>query len=354
MKKVKIKFSGMSGRFNENHNFIVDILKKKYKVVISEQPDYLFYSDSSKDYLKYDCIRIYYTPENLVPDFNICDYGISYQYIDYEDRYIRYPIYLVDSFIAYENDNYVSELQMAREKHLNNQNLLDYKKEFCSFVYSNSEAVKCREDFFDFLSSYKLVNSGGRYKNNVGGPIDSKLSFQETHKFSIAFENTSSPGYTTEKIVHAFAAKTIPIYWGDPTITRLFNPKAFINCHDYGVVAYGDNEEAFKKILDRIIEIDTNDKLFLEMVNQPTFKEGYNPSDDKSNFQSFLYSIFDQNLENAYRRNRFYWGQRYERKQSIGNFFYFQIRKGIPLRDSVKRILTKFYPFQKKSNYKNR
>lgn len=339
LKKIKIKFSGMSGRFNENHNFIVDILKKKYKVVISEQPDYLFYSDSSKDYLKHDCIRIYYTPENLVPDFNICDYGISYQYIDYEDRYIRYPIYLVDSFIAYENDNYVSELQMAREKHLNNQNLLDYKKEFCSFVYSNSEAVKCREDFFDFLSSYKLVNSGGRYKNNVGGPVDSKLSFQETHKFSIAFENTSSPGYTTEKIVHAFAAKTIPIYWGDPNISNVFNSKAFINCHEYGVTALGDNTKAFEKILDRIITIDNDDSLFMEMINQPTFNNKYEIENEKNNFESFLFNIFDQPVEKAYRRNRFYWGERYERKQKIGNDFYQQLRKIIPLRDYIKNVL---------------
>jgi len=36
----------------------------------------------------------------------------------------------------------------------------------------------------------------------------------------------------TEKIVEAFAANCIPIYWGDPSISKVFNSKAFINVLD--------------------------------------------------------------------------------------------------------------------------
>lgn len=338
MKTIKIAFSGMDGDFNPKNNFIVNVLKKKYKVVLSKNPDFLFYSQNSKDYLNYKCVRIFFTAENLVPDFNLCDYAIAFNYMDFGDRYFRFPLYLVDGFNAYKNDDYANDLKRALQKHENPEKTLKEKTEFCSFVYSNGQAAKCREVMFDKLSKYKTVNSGGRYINNVGGPVDNKLDFQLKHKFSIAFENTSTPGYTTEKIVHSFSAKTIPIYWGDPEIARVFNPKAFINCHDYGLDANGDNTAAFEKIIDRVKEIDQNDELYLSILSEPTFREDYNVSEQQKSFEKFLFNIVSQNPQNAYRRNRFYWGERYERKQKIGNTFYWQLRKLIPLRDALKKF----------------
>ena len=44
MKQIKINFSGMGGQFDPGNNFIVDILSRKYKVIIARQPDYLIYS----------------------------------------------------------------------------------------------------------------------------------------------------------------------------------------------------------------------------------------------------------------------------------------------------------------------
>ncbi len=45
-------------------------------------------------------------------------------------------------------------------------------------------------------------------------------------------KNSSHPGYYTEKLIEGFAAKTVPIYWGDPHIEEIFNPNAFINLSD--------------------------------------------------------------------------------------------------------------------------
>ena len=80
-------------------------------------------------------------------------------------------------------------------------------------------AISGRDELFEYLSQYKLVDSGGRHKNNIGGSIDDKFLFQQQYKFSIAYENSSTPGYTTEKIIQALAAGTSePIYWGNPEI----------------------------------------------------------------------------------------------------------------------------------------
>lgn len=92
MKKIKLKFSGMGGRFDPENNFIVNILRKNFDVQLSDNPDYLIYSVNSKDYLNYNCVRIFYTAENLVPDFNVCDYGIGFHYLEFGDRYIRFPL----------------------------------------------------------------------------------------------------------------------------------------------------------------------------------------------------------------------------------------------------------------------
>lgn len=338
MKKIKLKFSGMGGRFDPENNFIVNILRKNFDVQLSDNPDYLIYSVNSKDYLNYNCVRVFYTAENLVPDFNVCDYGIGFHYLEFGDRYIRFPLYLVDGFTAYDGDNYASDLQLALHKHENASTALKDKTEFCSFVYSNSQAAQCREKMFEALSKFKPVSSGGRYKNNVGGPVADKLEFQKKHKFVIAFENTSTSGYTTEKIIGAFAAGAIPIYWGNPEITKEFNAGSFINCNDYGLTEKGE-QEIIEQIVREIISLDRDDESYQNMIQTPAFNSNNDVMHQQKQFENFLCHIFDQPIEKAYRRNRFYWGERYERKQKIGNEFYWMCRKAIPVRDTFKRLI---------------
>ena len=51
------------------------------------------------------------------------------------------------------------------------------------------------------------------------------------YNFTIAFENSDYPGYITEKIIHAFIAGTIPLYWGGGEYLKDTIPAdCFINC----------------------------------------------------------------------------------------------------------------------------
>lgn len=301
-----------------------------------KNPEYVFYSFQSRNYLKYDCVRIFFTAENIVPDFNLCDYAIGYSLMDFGDRYFRFPLYLVDGFIAYSGDDYGADLIRAQHKHERIEDTLREKTDFCSFVYTNGNAAPCREKIFHALSAYKKVDSGGRYLNNIGGPVENKLDFQRRHKFVIAFENTSTPGYTTEKIVHAFSAGAVPIYWGNPEISREFNPESFIDCNAMGLREDGD-DRAIERIIKRVKEIDQNEELYRKMLSTPAFTQKDTVEEQNKAFRAFLYHIFDQ--ENAFRRNRLYIGERYERRQRIGNAFYFQCRKIIPIRDTLKKVL---------------
>ena len=170
---------------------------------------------------------------------------------------------------------------------------------------NTTDSAEERTRIFDMLSEYKQVNSGGRWRNNVGGQVSDKLEFQSKHKFVIAFENCSHPGYLTEKFADAATANAVPIYWGDPDIGKLFNPKSFINCHDF---------QTLEQAVERVKEIDQNDELYREMLSEPWFRDGIEPQCLRNEtFASFLSNIFDQQPEQAFRRNRGRWGIKTEK-----------------------------------------
>jgi hypothetical protein len=117
-----------------------------------------------------------------------------------------------------------------------------------------------RNRFFRELSKYKPIDSGGKLFNNMGGPIASKAALLRESKFTIAFENESHSGYTTEKIAEPMHAESLPIYWGNPDVGLDFNTRSFINVHDW---------PSMDAAIERIIEVDRNDELYLEYLRQP-------------------------------------------------------------------------------------
>jgi hypothetical protein len=281
MKKIKIKFCKYNPEDKCSYSYyILQILKKYYEVEISDNPDYLFYNESDYEHLNYSCVKIFYTGENIHPNFNFCDYAFGFDYLNFGDRYCRLPVYFVSTFYREEEIKMI-ENQTKSEKIFTKEDL-EHKESFCSFVYSNYLADENRKVFFEKLNQYKKVNSGGRYLNNIGEIVRNKLAFEMNHKFSIAFENSSNIGYTTEKILNSISAQTIPIYWGNPEIAKEFNENRFINCHKY---------KNFDQVIERIKEIDNNDELYLEIINEPL----RNFNDETENiFIDFLRNIFDQ------------------------------------------------------------
>lgn len=261
------------------------------------EADYVFYSVFGNKVLKHPGIRIFVTGENVIPDFNIADYAIGFNYISFGDRYKRIPLY------RFFTDAYQTLCSPRPDPiYIKNQ-----KNKFCSYVMSNTKnSAPERESIYHALSEYKTVSSGGKWRNNVGGPVSDKIQFQSTCKFALAIENSSSPGYCTEKFAQAAQSNCVPIYWGDPTIAQQFNPKSFINAHDY---------ESFNDLADAIRHIDQNENLYLSMLNEPWFINGKEPEDLKSaSITNFLTNIFNQPHETAYRRNRSRWGIKYLKK----------------------------------------
>lgn len=327
MKTVKINFSDFWDSFDKNNNFITDALNKNFEVEISDNPDFVFCSNFGNRHLKYDCVKIYFTGENLCPDFNLCDYAMGFQPIDYLDRYLRLPLYVL----------YPEACELGETKHDIPADYSLKDKKFCNYVISNAISDPSRDEMIDLLSGYKSVDSGGRYRNNVGGPVKDKIAFERDYKFTMCFENTSSIGYTSEKIMEAFAGRTVPIYWGDPEVACEFNPDAFINCHDFA---------SFEEVLEYVKSIDKDDEAFMKMLKAPIFREDSRSKEYlRENYLSdYLLHVLSQDKKAAYRRNRIYQGERYEKQaifhQKIDRVFYLPRRVVYFLHNRI-RILKK-------------
>lgn len=272
-KEIKINFTDFWGGYDPYDNYFTNILKENYNVVISDNPDYLFYSVFGNNNLNFKCTKIFFSGENIGPDFNNCDYSMCYDYLD-DDRHYRLPLYIL----------YGGYYELPLKKV--DESMLDRK--FCNFIVSNG-GCPIRNNFFQKLSKYKKVDSGGGFLNNIGYNVGDKLEFQSNYKFSIAFENeayrVNREGYTTEKIMQPMQANSIPIYWGNPLIHKEFNNKSFINYHDFS------SED---ELIDYIIYLDQNDDKYMEVLNQPWLIDNKIIESNKAeNIKSFLYKIFN-------------------------------------------------------------
>jgi hypothetical protein len=250
---VRIKFTDFWKEAQDlSRNPIYRRLDKAFDLELVDDPDFIVYSCFGHEYLKYDCIRIFYSGENVRPNFEECDYAFSSDY-PVTERNFRMPLYGI--FLNEQRIAHLSDRTRGDDSHP------PIPDKFCNFLYSNPSARE-RIRFFKLLSRYRRVDSGGKVLNNLGYRVDDKMEFLKQYKFTIAFENSSWPGYTTEKLIQPLLAGSIPIYWGNPLVYRDFNPEAFVNCHDY---------DSFDEVVEQIRRIDTDDDLYRKYREAPAF-----------------------------------------------------------------------------------
>ena len=296
-----INFAGFWPGFDKEHNLFTDILRERYDLKISEQPDFLIATPLGDpfSYMQYDCVRILYTGEPLAPDFNTFDYAIGFDHIQFpdasgENRYYRYPLcfYFKDEVKRHSLGLTYSQANEALQR----------KKYFCNFIYGHRSAHGEREAIFETLQKYKRVESAGSFMNNMpGGSVvpftEEKSKFLRLCKFTIACESICYPGFVTEKIVDPICSDSVPIYYGNPMVEREFNPEAMIDLGSFPSLEEG---------LEKVVEIDQDDELYLKMLMAPKMVSEDYLDNLYDGLRSFLFRIFDQEKEAAYRRLRFY------------------------------------------------
>ena len=66
------------------------------------------------------------------------------------------------------------------------------------------------------------------------GMTSNKLATYANYRFAITFENTDKDiGYISEKILDAFMAGTVPVYWGAPNVHDHIPPECFIDMRQF-------------------------------------------------------------------------------------------------------------------------
>jgi hypothetical protein len=295
---IRLAFCDLTGDWNPDDNYFTRALTHRgvpFTLCHSaqESPDFVLCGTFGHAFLQYPCCRILFSGEDNVPDFNLYDYAMGFPLLEFGGRYLRLPLYAL-------RDTWAPALQ----KHTLPDTFYLQNRKFCNFVVSNDFSAE-RNAFFAALNAHRRVDSGGLYRNNTGGPVTDKLAFQKQYKFSIAYENSRDPGYTTEKIVDAFAAGTVPIYWGDPGIRQEFNPAAFVCADDYPDTA---------ALISAIDTLDADDGAYLAKCKAPILLPASRAARyaDDSLCADFLRSIFAKGPQDALCRNRSCWGVNYE------------------------------------------
>ena len=273
--------------------------------------DYVINGDKAlktlKRYLKKnkESVFIFFTYEGVEPDLNIFDYAFTWNPdLVCGDRIGHNFSYMYDfrNEVPYTNT-------LTRDEA---RKLLADKRSFCVFMYSHKSEP--RDSVFHLLSEYKRVDSTGSYLHNTDTKpsrnqqdwYELSVEIKSGYKFSIAMENATYKGYTSEKLIASLRAHTVPIYWGDPAVTDYINPKAFINVSDYS---------SLDEVLERVKEIDNNDELWLDMVTQPwqTEEQRARTLQGVADYNSFFRNIFSQDIKKAKRVLRGMIGDRYRR-----------------------------------------
>ncbi len=282
-------------------NYIIDILKKKYDVIISnDNPDIVFYTNQfvntneideftgelAKTYFDFpEASKVFLYSEHNPYFTHQLDQGEKFFTMGMtggfkHDRHLDIPYFAVVSVwqLYDECELFTTPLDwMVANK--NYDDIMSNKEHFACVVQASTNEY--RRGIFDKLSEYKQVRSCGNFENNNEDcykanrgvtekeAYGNKIRFQSEHKFSLQIQSTNAPYFSQEKLLQGFASNTVPIFWGNETIlSEGFNPNSFINCHDFQSI---DDVVEYVKIID-------SDKLkFKKMLMEPIFVDNKLP-----------------------------------------------------------------------------
>jgi alpha(1,3/1,4) fucosyltransferase len=294
---VGVEFRDFWPGFDPRDNFILDALAPLGGGAVSDEADLCFYSCSGPSHQLFTGCKVQVIGENVRPDFAQADFAIGYDR-SLDDRFLRYPLWAWD----------VDTSSLLRPFGENGEAA---PAEFCAFVSTNPDNP-LRNALFEQLSRHRFVHAGGSVFNNSPGPSSprssqtwrqSKIEYLADFRFTIAAENGAYPGYTTEKLVDAFLAGSVPIYWGDPLVDCDFNPRAFLDHDSCGSVS---------RTVQAVLELDDDASAWRRMrAEAPMDEATWNQTGNPERLTEFL----DRVLQAIRRPGQL---RRWQRRAAIG------------------------------------
>ena len=286
---IRLGFAGFWDSFDPHDNFFTRLLARHYRVEVCERPEYLIHSCIGRgrhDHHAHEGVRIFFTGENVPPDWLSTDWAFTFTDTSHP-RHFRLPLWAL----------YFDPARLVKQPNYDPDAVLATKTQFCAFVVSNP-LCRTRNEFFRRLSRYKPVTSGGKVLNTLGHRVPDKRAFLAEHRFTIAFENESHPGYTTEKVAEAMLADSIPIYWGDPLVGHDFDTRSFLSAHDTPDPRRANAGPDLDALVERVIALDRNPALLRDMLARPWYRDNrVPPSADADVILKQFARIFDSDIQ---------------------------------------------------------
>jgi hypothetical protein len=235
---------------------------EKY-IFISAEPNDLYFA-GSHNILSNKCIACLMTSKKTIENYKQHKPDIQYFYLPY--------------FLDRDNENYELSPFVEGVRVETNKN----REKIAAYIAQQSPPH--RDEMFKAL--YKLdptVEALGKANKtiNYDFPYNGWMNLTDiykNYKFVFTMENSYEDGYISEKIMNAYIAGAIPIYWGTNEVKNIFNPESFIYVNDY---IKEDNTTDYDSCARKIIEIANNPEKLSTMQNASVYISNTNPDYSK-------------------------------------------------------------------------
>ena len=202
--------------------------------------------------------------ENVRPNYDFYARSISCDFDSYGGRNHRAPLWW--SEIDWEGQVRSPAGPDSREPLVDLERLLAPRpprprpERFCCYVARNPAPYRQRA-----VEALERIAPVDLFGDAAGRPLNrSKYELLPDYRFNLCFENSTFPGYHTEKPLQAWVGGCVPLYWSDPWWGLDFNRKAIINRIDFPSL------EAFA---DRVAEVESTPGLWEEIAAEPLLLE---------------------------------------------------------------------------------
>ena len=266
LNKLKLNFVDFWPGFNPTTDpvfgkFLQEHYEVEYQVNDPHIAIFSVFGINHKRYSKENVVKIFYTPENfLLHKYPALDGVLGWENVDY------YSHGSITSFDRVGKNNHRMPCYVRRygfDLYDKIENTLPKTISKKDFVYIQSACVEFRDVMVKELMEKFKIDCVGRCLNNTNIKVNDKLEFIKNYNFVISFENSSTVGYSTEKLTDSFVANSIPVYFGDPNVSQDFYEDSFVNYHSF------NNKE---EIYDRLNDLISSDELKLEMLQNKRVK----------------------------------------------------------------------------------
>jgi len=226
--------------------------------------------------------NIWFTFENRRPPVDNFDLTISFDTETFSNRNFYLPLIWLYTSIKETSPippNYKITMQECSLPRSLNSEIFSTKSGFAASFINNPQPYRMAA-----ISEIAKIGEVSRFGRSAGKFVHNKVATASNYLFNICFENDLYPGYVTEKVLEAWIAKTIPLYWGIDK-SNLLNPKAIINLNDF---------ENLSDFCEFINELKKDENRILEILNEPLLQKTLNTEELYKFISNGLHRRFDQ------------------------------------------------------------